>query len=137
MHHFNTPLYGDGEGFVVPLPTRHIFSVSPLAAQQLCSISDLYYAYGPQEMPFGTSNLDQAARFFEVDLSAYAHLGAYRYPFALESAILRKAAVGEVHTLYVLQKQGGFESGWMCLIPNARASGLNRILQQHRLIVEE
>ncbi|MFC5596459.1 hypothetical protein [Deinococcus cellulosilyticus] len=135
MHHLNTPSHGDE--FQSFLPTRHVYGVTSGAAQELCSIADFYYAFGPRDMPFSQSNLAHAARLFEVDLAPQPHLTASQYPFSLEAAILQKAALGQGHTLYVLQRFGGFDSGWRCLIPNHRTPGFLRIMELYRLHLED
>lgn len=135
MQHLNTPSHGDD--FQSYVPTRHIYGVSSGAAQELCSISDFYYAFGPRDLPFSQSNLAHAARLFDVEVTPSPFLTASQYPFALEAAIMRKAAFDQEHTLYRLQRHGGLESGWICLIPNHRAKGLMRILELYRLHLED
>lgn len=137
MHGLNLQFPGENNRPHGTLQRKNIFDVEVQAAQALCSISDLYYAFGPREMPFQNSNLMGAVRLFGIDMTAFLQVSASQFPFALESEILQKVTGTYTHTLYLLRKQGSLDTGWVCLIPHTRNTALQKILQKHNLLVTD
>lgn len=137
MHGLNLQFPGDSNRPLGTLQRKSIAHVDAQAAQALCSIADLYYAFGPKEMPFQNSNLMGAVRLFDIDLTAFLQVSASQFPFALESEILQKVTGSYTHTLYLLRKQGTLDTGWVCLIPHTRNTALQKILHKHNLLVTD